>query len=72
MGLLEAQRRLIDRGGTWLFGGLLLGMLLVGCATPTFTPPAPGTRQPKSAHPAPQALVVLHTNDNWGEVEPCG
>jgi hypothetical protein len=22
--------------------------------------------------PAPATLVVLHTNDNWGETEPCG
>jgi hypothetical protein len=22
--------------------------------------------------PAPLRLVILHTNDNWGETEPCG
>ena len=32
-------------------------------ATPTTTP-APA--------PSPMQLVVLHTNDNWGETEPCG
>lgn len=32
-------------------------------ATPTLVPtPTPATSQ----------LVVLHTNDNWGETEPCG
>lgn len=32
---------------------------------PTFTPvPLPA--------PAANQLVVLHTNDNWGETEPCG
>jgi len=25
-----------------------------------------------SATPAPSQLLVLHTNDNWGETEPCG
>lgn len=24
------------------------------------------------ATPAPSHLLVLHTNDNWGETEPCG
>lgn len=32
---------------------------------PTFTPTPMVT-------PAPLQLVVLHTNDNWGETEPCG
>jgi hypothetical protein len=30
--------------------------------------PAPTATQP----PAPVDLVILHTNDNWGETEPCG
>ena len=25
-----------------------------------------------SVTPAPSQLLVLHTNDNWGETEPCG
>jgi 2',3'-cyclic-nucleotide 2'-phosphodiesterase (5'-nucleotidase family) len=34
-------------------------------ATPLPTaPPAP--------QPDPMQLVLLHTNDNWGETEPCG
>lgn len=28
--------------------------------------------QVPTATPAPLRLVVLHTNDNWGETEPCG
>jgi len=71
-------------GGAILFGiGLLLA---VGCATtpdvegtlfvspvateaprPTASPiamPSPGV--------GPVSLVILHTNDNWGETEPCG
>ena len=27
---------------------------------------------PPSGTPAPLGLVVLHTNDNWGETKPCG
>ena len=38
-------------------------------AVPTDTPT--DTPQP-TATPAPLQLVVLHTNDNWGETEPCG
>ena len=37
--------------------------------TATLTPtPAPTATLP----PAPIQLTVLHTNDNWGETEPCG
>ena len=38
-------------------------------AVPTDTPTE--TPQPTDT-PAPLQLVVLHTNDNWGETEPCG
>jgi hypothetical protein len=57
-------------------------------ATPNFTatpvptepPPAPtATQMPTSTPTATLApalgsmeLVILHTNDNWGETEPCG
>jgi hypothetical protein len=62
---------------------LALGMFVVSCATvtpdaglqssllpaktslPTRTPSPVPTREPIQ-------LVVLHTNDNWGETEPCG
>jgi hypothetical protein len=33
---------------------------------PTDTPPH------ATAGMSPMQLVVLHTNDNWGETEPCG
>lgn len=36
---------------------------------PTFTPQPTPTLLPT---PAPGQIVVLHTNDNWGETEPCG
>ena len=62
---------------------LALGCFVVGCGTltpdvglestqvpietplPTGTPALSPTRKPIQ-------LVVLHTNDNWGETEPCG
>ena len=54
---------------------LLAGLLLVGCdrapsgiGSQTVSLPEP-TVHPT---PAPIDLVVLHTNDNWGETEPCG
>lgn len=37
----------------------------------TFTPP-PTLPPTFTAMPVPMQLVVLHTNDNWGETEPCG
>ena len=44
-------------------------------AAPTSTPEPTPTPQPTptSAPTAvPIQLTVLHTNDNWGETEPCG
>lgn len=40
-------------------------------ASPSATPPATPTPPPPAAM-APLPLLVLHTNDNWGETEPCG
>jgi hypothetical protein len=37
--------------------------------TPISTLISTATPQPT---PIPSRLVVLHTNDNWGETEPCG
>ena len=38
-------------------------------ASPTVVP----TSTPEPAPtPTPVQLTVLHTNDNWGETEPCG
>jgi hypothetical protein len=34
--------------------------------------PTPTTVPAPSVDPDPLQLVVLHTNDNWGETEPCG
>ncbi len=39
----------------------------VGATGPTNTALAP-----TPAAPAPDQLTILHTNDNWGETEPCG
>ena len=40
-------------------------------ATSTVVPTA--TPEPTSTPTAaPVQLVILHTNDNWGETEPCG
>lgn len=43
-------------------------------ATPVPTPtPVPTlTPSPTPTPLPPVQLVVLHTNDNWGETEPCG
>jgi hypothetical protein len=38
---------------------------------PTKTPPPTRTPTPIPTR-EPVQLVVLHTNDNWGETEPCG
>jgi hypothetical protein len=39
--------------------------------TPTTAPTATTAPVPTAASSALQ-LVILHTNDNWGETEPCG
>lgn len=66
----------------WL---VLLALLLAGCSTSDLSSPVEDTLAVSrvevgslysSPLPAPTArpmgLVVLHTNDNWGETEPCG
>ena len=70
--------------GVWtLLAGLLL---LAGCSSrggaegslsvsPVSTPmPVPSSTPSVAPTPVagPVRLVVLHTNDNWGETEPCG
>jgi hypothetical protein len=50
-----------DPVGTAALDGLQTSPLAAATATAV---PAAGK--------APLALVVLHTNDNWGETEPCG
>ena len=53
----------------------LVGLLLAGCGTAASSihsqtlPPPELTVEPT---PKPIDLVVLHTNDNWGETDPCG
>jgi hypothetical protein len=34
--------------------------------------PIPRPTSTATLLPAPVTLVILHTNDNWGETEPCG
>ena len=46
-------------------------------AIPSATAPVVPTETPTdtpepTATPTPLQLVILHTNDNWGETEPCG
>jgi hypothetical protein len=49
----------------------LPGTAAAPTASPTAVPTA--TAIPTATPlPAPAWLVVLHTNDNWGETEPCG
>jgi hypothetical protein len=38
---------------------------------PTALPQATPSALP-TVTPRPISLIVLHTNDNWGETEPCG
>lgn len=54
---------------------LLVGLLLVGCGrAPSGIGSETMSLPELTVHPtpAPIDLVVLHTNDNWGETEPCG
>jgi hypothetical protein len=37
-----------------------------------FPLPSPSVISELAATPLPSQLLVLHTNDNWGETEPCG
>ena len=45
----------------------------IALLTATLTPqPTPTLTAAPSATPMPLELLILHTNDNWGETEPCG
>ena len=64
--------------------GVVMGLLLAGCAPtptpeppPTFTPEPTATPKPTATPtltptPQPIALTVLHTNDTEGYTDPCG
>ena len=42
-------------------------------STPTLAPtPTVAPTATPAPPPSPIQLVVFHTNDNWGETEPCG
>jgi 2',3'-cyclic-nucleotide 2'-phosphodiesterase (5'-nucleotidase family) len=62
------------RLGSLLVGLWVASLLVAGCGPVTREadeqPPPAATvaTQP----PAPIDVVILHTNDNWGETEPCG
>lgn len=58
-----------------LIAVLLVGLLLTGCsdAWPKATSQDVAVSEPvQDAARAPIGLTILHTNDNWGETEPCG
>ena len=51
---------------------MALGLLLASCgADAPLLPPANLAPEASPTH-LPVRLMVLHTNDNWGETEPCG
>jgi hypothetical protein len=54
-----------EGGSPWIQAPLLPPATLMPAGPPTQTPVAVSS-------PMPKQLVVLHTNDNWGETEPCG
>lgn len=71
---------LLSRDTSRLYRQLLLWMVLLstlsllGCGSRTTPPPTPSpqpTRMP-TATPAPLDLTIVHTNDTWGYLDPCG
>jgi|GEM_PF-3120901 len=80
----ESRQATVSRASVCL---LIAGVLFVaGCAkdgsleathsAPPVLTVALGSTATRQAAPSPTAspveLTVLHTNDNWGETEPCG
>ena len=54
---------------------LVLGLLVAGCGrapAAMYTEPVSPVNPAATLTPSPLDLVVLHTNDKWGETEPCG
>lgn len=57
---------------------VLLAFLATGCVAPIASAPAPSesatTASPALPMPSPEplALTVVHSNDTWGYLDPCG
>lgn len=47
-------------------------LLLAGCGSASSDPGSPADSGIEAGVRPELELVVLHTNDNWGETEPCG
>jgi ABC-type glycerol-3-phosphate transport system substrate-binding protein len=51
---------------------LAVCLLLAGCGNASSEPGSLSGSEIEAGVRADLELVVLHTNDNWGETEPCG
>ena len=66
---------MVSRRDVMGIAALLLGLLAASCggSPAAVNPHAESTvESAPDLTPLPVDLVVLHTNDNWGETEPCG
>ena len=66
---------MLSKRETLAIAVLLVSLLLAGCGrTPSNADSQTVFLSELAAEPTPGPidLVVLHTNDNWGETEPCG
>ena len=51
---------------------VVVALLLAGCGRAPAVDSRTVPELTELLTPGPLDLVVLHTNDNWGETEPCG
>ena len=66
--------RIVSKRGVMGIAALLLGFVASCGGVPADVDRQAGPTADSAAYlaPLPLELVVLHTNDNWGETDPCG
>lgn len=64
-----SRRHIAGIGGTAL---LLAGLVLFGAGCQPLPAPTPPASQAAATLPGPLDLTIVHSNDTWGYVNPCG
>ena len=64
-----SRRHTAGIGGTALF---LAGLVLFAAGCQPLPAPTPSASSAAAALPGPLDLTIVHSNDTWGYVSPCG
>ncbi len=67
-----ARATKISRVGRHAWFLVVLALLLAGCAQATPLQPVTATSPLAAPTPGALALTIVHSNDSWGYLDPCG